>query len=56
MTVIAALHQNDEIWMAADQEISHHDFARRDLVNSSKIIPFQHALIGAAGLALFKTH
>ena len=55
MTIVAALKQNSEIWMAADRQTTfNYDFARDDSVNGSKIVTYKHALIATSGLALYK--
>ena len=55
MTIVAALKQNGEIWMAADRQTTfNYDFARADDVNGSKIVPYRNALIATSGMALFK--
>lgn len=55
MTIVAALKQNGEIWMAADRQTTfNYDFARDDSINGSKIISYKNALIATSGLSLYK--
>lgn len=55
MTIVAALKQNGEIWMASDRQTTfNYDFARADDVYGSKIVQYQNALIATSGMALFK--